>query len=99
MWITIETIVDADNGNVIAKHVVDTIVSPANQVINPANQAAKIDFIQAIKAYQTTPALMVGTGWDQIAKNAGYPGKTLLDVLLAEIVRLNDAPARAVLGI
>lgn len=39
------------------------------------------------------------SGWGEISKHPGYEGKTRLDVLQAEVVRLNDAEGRKILGV
>lgn len=70
-----------------------------NQVTAPAIQAAPMDMIDFIKHLVTTPASVNGTGHEVIAVHPLYNGKTRLQVLLAEVVRLNDAAARAVLGV
>lgn len=78
---------------------VNTERSAWNKVTAPAIQAAPMDFIDFINHLHTTPALVPGTNWDDITNHPLYPGKTRLQAFAGEIVRLNDAAARAVLGV
>jgi hypothetical protein len=80
-------------------HVLHTERAPWNQIPDPRNVLVKMDMIDFLALLQSTPALAVGTGWDQATKIPIYPGKTLLQVALSEVVRLNDASARAILGV
>jgi hypothetical protein len=84
---------------VFAFHVVHTERAAWNQIPDPRNALVKMDVIDFLALLQSTPALVAGTGWDQITTLLTYPGKTLLQVLQSEVVRLNDAAARAILGV
>jgi len=99
MRIVIDSILDSQSGNVIGWNVVHTEVAPWNKAFDPSVPATQIDMIQIILQYQTTPALMVAAGWSRLTTNPAYIGKTQLQVVQGEIVRLNDTAARAVLGI
>lgn len=81
------------------RHFIETTPGAYVQVTVPAIQAAPVDVIQFINALHKATIPIAGTGWDQITKHPAYPGETRLAALVAEIVRLNDAPSRAILGV
>lgn len=81
------------------RHFIDTTPGVYPQVVVAAIQAAPLDVIQYVKALHAGTIPIAGTGWDAITKHPTYPGQTRLQALVAEIIRLNDAPARAILGV
>lgn len=98
MRIVLSQVIGA-SGKVEAELVVHTEVSPTNQLNNALTGNVPLDMIQVIKGLHAGTIPIAGTGWDQLANHPLYPGKTLMQVLLAEVVRLNDAAARGVLGV
>jgi len=84
-------------GNIIAKHIWDS--SPANVITHPDGVTGKVHALIVMKLVKDGSPLVKQHGWDVVSKHPTYPGKTRLQVLLAEIVRLNDTPARALLGV
>lgn len=81
------------------RHFIETTPGGQSQVLVPAISATPVDVIQLIKAFHLGTVPIAGSGWDVITKHPTYPGQTRLAALLGEIVRLNDATARTVLGI
>lgn len=81
------------------RHFIETAPGAQPQVLIAALGALPVDVIQFIKALHLGTVPIAGTGWDQITKHPTYPGQTRLQALVAEIVRLNDAPSRAILGV
>lgn len=95
-------IFDYDNppgSPVEGRHFIETTSGLYPQILVPAVSAVPVDVIQFIKALHLGTIPITGTGWDVITKHPTYPGQTRLAALLAEIIRLNDAPARAILGV
>lgn len=98
MRIVIDRDVDA-KGNVMAEHVVHTNVAAWNKVTGPGTGNVPIDLIQFLKQLHAGTIPIAGTGWEEITNHPLYPGLRKLDAFLGEIVRLNDAPARSILGV
>lgn len=98
MRIVLSEVIGA-SGRKEAELVVHTDVAPWNQLNNALTGNVPLDMIQVIKGFHLGTIPIAGTGWDQPANHPLYPGKTVLQVLRGEIVRLNDAAARAVLGV
>jgi len=87
------------DGAVHAVHVVHTERAAWNQVEYPTGSGTKIDLIDFLKGIRNGTIPIAGTGWDLPSSHPTYPGKTRLQVLAAELIRLNDAAARATLGV
>lgn len=87
------------NGNVFASHFIDTHPGTQPQVLHPTLGSTPLDVIHLLKAFHTGTLPIAGTGWEQITKHPAYPGKTRLEALIAEIIRLNDTEARTILGV
>ena len=81
------------------RHLIETTPGLYPQFVVPVLGAVAVDVIQLIRALHTGLIPLAGTGWDVISKHPAYQGMTRLEVLVAEIIRLNDAPARGVLGV
>lgn len=81
------------------RHFIETTPGMYFQVTHPTLGVTPVDVIQYIKALHLGTIPIAGTGWDVITKHPTYPGQTRLAALLGEIVRLNDAAARTVLGV
>lgn len=81
------------------RHGIDLAPGAQPQVTIPAISATPIDVVQMIKALHLGTFPIAGTGWDVITKHPSYPGQTRLAALIGEIVRLNDAAVRAILGV
>lgn len=81
------------------RHYIETTPGAYPQVVAAAIQAAPLDVIQLIKAFHAGTIPIAGSGWEVITKHPAYPGQTRLAALIGEIVRLNDAPSRAILGV
>lgn len=81
------------------RHFIETAPGAQPQVLVPALGATPVDVIQLINAWHKGTVPIAGTGWDVITKHPTYPGQTRLAALIAEIIRLNDAPSRAILGV
>lgn len=73
--------------------------APWNKVTTGGVTPTTLDLIDHIANISKGTTPLAGTGWDKISTHPAYPGKTILDVFKAEIVRLNDAVARAALGV
>ena len=82
-----------------AEIVIHTDVAPWNQLNNALTGNVPLDMVQVLKGLHHGTIPIAGTGWDQVANHPLYPGKTLMQVLIAELIRLNDVGARAVLGV
>jgi hypothetical protein len=85
-------------GNVSGIHYVETTPSDQYKVNHPAYDGP-IDFIHLAAAWVSGNIPVVGTGWDLPSSHPSYPGKTRLEVLVAEVIRLNDTEARKILGV
>lgn len=81
------------------RHFIETTPGLYPQFLHPALGATPVDVIHYINGLHTGVIPIAGTGWDAITKHPTYPGQTRLAALLGEIVRLNDAPSRAILGV
>lgn len=81
------------------RHFIETTPGKYPQFTAAALGATPVDVIHFIAALHTGLIPMAGTGWDVITKHPSYPGQTRLAALVGEIIRLNDAPARAILGV
>lgn len=81
------------------RHTIETTPGLYPQFTHPALGVNPVDVIHLIAAWHTGTIPIAGTGWDVITKHPAYPGQTRLAALIGEIVRLNDAPARAILGV
>lgn len=86
-------------GNVTAAHVIHTERSPQNQVEFPAGSKVFIDVVDFLKGIHAGTIPIAGSGWDQLSNHPNYRGKTHLQVVVSEVIRLNDAATRATLGI
>jgi hypothetical protein len=71
-------------GNILTSHYVDT---------TDPNVQAMLTTVKVSAAAQTT------AGYGVMSNHPGYPGKTRWQVVLSEVVRLNDATARGILGV
>lgn len=96
MQITIDRIIV---GGVTHEHVFETDPTLAPQVVHPLLGASPVDRIHVIDGIHKGTIPIAGTGWDEISKHPNYPGKTRLEVFLAEVVKHNDTAARAILGV
>jgi hypothetical protein len=83
MQIIFDHDVDA-KGNIIATHFIETL--------DPAAQAM-------LAAVKVSAATQTTAGYSVMSNHPTYPGKTRWQVILAEVVRLNDAAARGILGV
>lgn len=81
------------------RHYIETTPGAQFQVTNAALGAIAVDVIQLIKGMHLGTVPIAGTGWDVVTKHPSYPGQTRLAALIGEIIRLNDAPSRAILGV
>jgi hypothetical protein len=89
----------ADDGRVIGHHGVRTDVQPQNKMVDPTNPANTIDVITFLVGLHKGTIPIRGTGFELISQHPLYVGKTRLDAVRGEMVRRNDAAARAALGI
>ena len=80
------------------EHVIHTERAVWNQIPDPTAPNTKIDMIDFIRKLLANPALQAGTGWDQPSNHPAYPGKTQLQVVVAEIQAAHDAAALNALG-
>jgi hypothetical protein len=87
------------NNNIVARHFIETTPGLYPQFTVAAVSAVPVDVIQVLKAFHAGTIPIAGTGWDVITKHPTYPGQTRMAALVGEIVRLNDAAARTVLGV
>lgn len=88
------------NGKIFARHFIDTHQSPTQpQVSHPTLGAAPLDVIHLLKAFHDGTLPIAGTGWEQITNHPDYPGKTRLQALIGEIIRLDDKESRTILGV
>lgn len=95
-------IFDYDNppgSSLEGRHFIETTPGGQSQVLIPSISTTPVDVIQFIKSLHSGTFPIAGTGWEQITKHPSYPGQTRLQALIGEIVRLNDAPSRAILGV
>lgn len=74
----------AADGTVLATHQIDTA--------DPQVQ----NMLAALKG---SPAAIAKAGFGDVTKLPPYPGKTRWEVIEAEVVALDDKPARAILGV
>lgn len=81
------------------RHFIETTPGQYPQFLVAALGAVPVDVIQFVKALHLGTVPIAGTGWDVITKHPTYPGQTRLQALIGEIIRLNDAPSRAILGV
>lgn len=79
-------------------HVAHTERAAWNKVPDPERPDQQIDFIDFIAKLINNPALQKGTGLDQPSNHPEYPGKTILQVIVAEIMRRNDTDALRAIG-
>lgn len=82
-----------------AEIVIHTDVAPWNQLNNALTGNVPLDMVQVLKGLHAGTIPIAGTGWDQLANHPNYPGKTMMQVFVLELVRLNDVAARAALGV
>lgn len=87
------------DGQILGRHFVETSPGGQPQSSHPTLGAIPVDVIHLIAAFHTGTIPIAGTGWDVITKHPTYPGQTRLAALIGEIIRLNDAPSRAILGV
>lgn len=95
-------IFDYDNppGSLLeGRHFIETAPGAQPQILHPTLGATPVDVIHYFAALHAGTIPIAGTGWDVITKHPLYPGQTRLAALLGEIVRLNDAASRTILGI
>jgi hypothetical protein len=87
------------SGKVFGKHYIETAPGDQSKVIHPLIGPEPVDLIYLVAAWLSGKVPMAGSGWDNITHHPAYPGKTCLEALVGEIVRLNDVEARKVLGV
>jgi hypothetical protein len=52
-----------------------------------------------LAALKGSPSAQAVAGYSEVSNHPRYEGKTRWEVLVAEVVRLNDATARGILGV
>ena len=87
------------DGSIVGRHFIETTPGDYPKFTHPLLGAAPLDVMQIIKAYHLGTIPIGASGWDIMTKHPGYPGKTRLEALVGEIIRLNDTAARTVLGV
>lgn len=87
------------DGRKVGEVVVHTETADWNLVDHPDGHTGKVQRLVALHAYHTDPVLATAGGWDKLTDIPEHAGKTILQVFRDEIVRLNDLPARQLLGI
>jgi len=97
MRIVIDMDID-QTGKIMAQHVVHTEIAPWNKVSDPSAGGAIVDMVSYLAKLHAGTIPAAGTGWDAVTNHPAYAGKTRLQALRAEIVRLND-PQRALFGL
>jgi hypothetical protein len=86
-------------GNKVGEHCIHTERVVWNQVEYPVGSGIKMDLVDFLKGIHSGAIPIAGTGWDQLSNLPNYAGKTHLQAAVSEIVRLNDAAAKATLGV
>lgn len=86
-------------GQICGRHYIETAPGAYQQVSHAALGPGAVDVIHLLKALHDGALPIAGTGWDEVAKHPDYPGQTRLQACIAEIVRLDDKPARTILGV
>lgn len=86
-------------GRQAASHLIETTPGKYLKVQVPALGHDPVDVIQFINALHKGTIPIAGTGWEEVTKHPDYPNQTRLDALIGEIVRLDDRPSRAILGV
>lgn len=86
-------------GTVIASLAVHTERAAWNQVEYPKGSGIKVELIDFIRQLSTGAIPIAGTGWDVIVSHPLYANQSMLNVFKSELVRLNDAAARGVIGV
>jgi hypothetical protein len=82
---------------IVFDHYVDPVTGVVfgNQSIDTSDPA-----VQAmLTAAKVSAAAQTTAGYSVMSNHPSYPGKTRWQVILAEVVRLNDAAARGILGV
>lgn len=74
----------SDQGVKVGEHVIHTE--------DAVTMALLVPIVKGVRA-------AAGTGWELPSNHPSYLGKTRLEVLKAEVIRLNDAAARATFGL
>jgi hypothetical protein len=87
------------SGNVSAKHFVETTPGDQDKATHPMLGPDPVDFIHLAAAWVSGKIPVAGTGWDMQSSHPSHPGKTRLEVFVAEVIRLNDTEARKILGV
>jgi len=92
--------VDLDGqGFVIAHHVFITDRIASNQLPTPGNPVVPMDAVDYLKGIHNGTIPIAGTGWEQVSIHPLAAGRTRAAFLVSRIVALNDAAARATLGV
>jgi hypothetical protein len=87
------------NNNIIARHFVETAPGMYPQYTHPTLGVAPVDVIHLITAFFKGTIPILNTGWDLPTNHPTYPGKTRMQAFIGEVVRLNDAASRTLLGV
>lgn len=98
MLILIDVMFNRSGDKVGEVHVATHRDSP-HKVQHPMHPKREIDIIDFIRLIHDNKEAFDASGWGAMSKHPDYPGKTISEVFLAEIVRLNDKEARAVMGV
>lgn len=87
------------DGAVLGTHYIDTTPGVYSKVTHPALGKDPVDIMALINTLYKGTIPIAGTGWEEVTKHPGYPNQTRLDALIGEIIRLDDKPSRAILGV
>lgn len=87
------------NGNIYSAHFIETESGKYPQFTHPQFGADPVDVMHIIKGFHDGTIPIAGSGWELPSAHPDYQGKNCLEVLVAEIVRRNDVPARQILGV
>lgn len=89
---------DFSGGRVVATHYIETEPGKHEKIVHPNSDGKYVDVVDLIKHLHNGALDITGTGWEVISKHPRYQGVTRLQVLIAEMKRLDDNAALAYIG-
>jgi hypothetical protein len=95
-------VVDVDimpDGRVVAEHVFHTEATSWNTTSHEDALRGLTHPLHVIRDIKRGVYPTNNHGWDIISKHPNYAGKTRLEVLHEEVIRLDDKDAREILGV